>query len=106
MKWTAWIFGSVAAAALMAGCGGERRGDAGTAGEGAETGTMPGDAGVTSDTAMPETGATGAARADTSQAGARLQPDTNNPAPGPDTASWNPSDTIRPPGDTAANPSR
>jgi hypothetical protein len=98
MTWTSWIFGSVAAAALMAGCGGERRGeDAGTAAE-TETGTMPGDAGVTSDTAIPE--ASGAAGADTA-GGARIQPDTNNPAAtGTDTASRNPGDTVRPSGDT------
>lgn len=107
MKWTTWVFGSVAAAALMAGCGGDRRGnDAGTAGAGAETGTMPGDAGLTSDTAIPQSGETGAAAGtDTAQGGARIQRDTNNPATGADTASRNPSDTVRPPDDTT-NPSQ
>jgi hypothetical protein len=99
MTWTSWVFGSVAAAALMAGCGGERRGeDAGTAGARTETGTMQGDAGVTSDTAMPE--ARGATGADTA-GGARMQPDTNNPAAtGTDTASPTPGDTVRPSADT------
>jgi hypothetical protein len=99
MTWTSWIFGSVAAAALIAGCGGEQRGeDAGTAGAETETGTMQGETGVTSDTAMPE--ASGATGADTA-GGARIQRDTNNPAAtGTDTASRNPGDTVRPRGDT------
>jgi hypothetical protein len=109
MTWTSWVFGSVAAAALIAGCGGERRGDdAGTADAGTETGTMQGEGAVTSDTAIPEAGGTGAARtgADTAQGGARIQRDTNNPATGSDTTSRNQSDTVRPSGDTTANPSQ
>jgi hypothetical protein len=76
MKWTPWLFGSLTAA-LIAGCGGERRNDdTGTTG-GAETesGTMPGDThpgavtGGTSDTA--------AAATDTSQTDTvRRNPDT------------------------------
>jgi hypothetical protein len=86
MKWTARVFGSVAVAALLAGCGGERPGDnARTAGAGTETGTMQDNAGVSTDTA---------------QAGTRLRGDTNNPATGSDTASLNPGDTARPSGDT------
>ena len=104
MQWTTWVFGPVAAAALMTGCGGDRRGnDAGTPGAGTETGTMRDNAGQTSDTAIPQSGDTAAAT-DTAQGGARIQRDTNNPATGADTA--NPGDTVRPTSDTATNPSQ
>jgi hypothetical protein len=50
MKWTPWLLGSVTAA-LIAGCGGDRRNnDTGTAG-GAETGTIQGGAATATDTA-------------------------------------------------------
>jgi hypothetical protein len=109
MTWTSWVFGSLAAAALVIGCGGGRQGDdAGTAGAGTETGTMQGDAGVTSDTAIPQAGGAGATGTgtDTGQGGARIQRDTNNPATGSDTASLNPGDTVRPSGDTTGTRSQ
>lgn len=102
MKWTPWLFGSLTAALLTVGCGGDRRNnEEGTAGTGTETGTMQDDAGTTADTAIPQTGDTGAT--DTA-GGARIHRDTNNPtgtgAGAPDTASAIPSDTVRPPSDT------
>jgi hypothetical protein len=56
MKWTPWLFGSVAAA-LIAGCGGERGNDdtGATGGAETETGTMQGGTGATRDTSQSDT---------------------------------------------------
>jgi hypothetical protein len=109
MKWTPWLFGSLAAM-FIAGCGGERRGDTGTTADtGTETGTM-GDAGTASDTAIPGTDtartgtSTGATSSDTARGGARITGDTNRPNPGTGatTGAGAPSDTARDVHDSAA----
>jgi hypothetical protein len=89
MKWTPWLFGSLAAA-LIAGCeGGRRNNDTGAAGGAeTETGTVPGGAGTTTDTMRTDTtgaqpGATGGT-GDTARTGPRIQSDTMRP--GADTA--------------------
>jgi hypothetical protein len=68
MKLTPWLFGSLTAA-LIVGCGGDRRNnDTGTAGgTGTESGTMQGGTGTTTDTAMhmSDSSATGAMGSDT-----------------------------------------
>ena len=62
MKWTPWLFGSLAAA-LIAGCGGDKRNDNDTSGAaGTETGTMRGGTGMMTDT-------TAAATTDTAHSG-------------------------------------
>jgi hypothetical protein len=84
MKWTPWLFGSLAAV-MIASCGDRRDNDAGTpGGAGAESGTMQGGA-TTTDTAVPTTGATdtaGGVSSDTAHGGARMRSDTNKPTPG------------------------
>jgi hypothetical protein len=82
MKRTPWLFGSLTAA-LIAGCGGDRRNtDTGTTG-GAESGTMQGGAGTATDTAMRSTdttgiqpGATGGMSSDTARTGSRMHNDS------------------------------
>ena len=59
MKWTPWLLGSLAAA-LIAGCGGDRRNNGDTSGAaGTETGTMQGGTGTTMDTNAAATTDTG-----------------------------------------------
>jgi hypothetical protein len=87
MKWTPWLFGSLAAV-LVAGCGGERRNDGtGTPDAGTESGTRQGGTGTTVDTALPtpDTSAGTATRgtsSDTAHGGTRIHQDTNRPSTG------------------------
>ena len=90
MKWTPWLLGSLAAA-LIAGCGGDRRHDetGAAGGTGSESGSMQGGAtGAATDTSMrpadsaaAQPGA-GAMTADSARTGARIQGDTNRSGAG------------------------
>jgi hypothetical protein len=97
MKWTPWLFGSLAAI-MIASCGGDRRDDTGTAGDpGTETGTMQG--GAATDTSA--TPGTGDITSDTAHGGSRMHGDTNQPATG-----GTEGDTARTTSDTGAGTSQ
>jgi hypothetical protein len=79
MKSTPWIWGTLTAA-MIVGCGGDRRNtDTGAAaGSGTETGTMQSGAGTT-DTAVPSTGSSmNGMSSDTAHADAGMHSDMNN----------------------------
>jgi len=78
MKWTPWLCGSLAAA-LIAGCGGDRRnndtGAAGTAGS--DSATMQGGTAAPSDTAMSSMGDSAGMSSDSLRSGSRMRMDTS-----------------------------
>jgi hypothetical protein len=90
MKWTPWLLGPLAAA-LIAGCGGDRRHDetGAAGGTGSESGSMQGgatgaatDTGMqVSDSAAAQPGA-GAMTADSARTGARIHSDSNRSGAG------------------------
>jgi hypothetical protein len=90
MKWTSWLFPSLVAA-LIAGCGGDRRHDetGAAAGTGTESGSMQGGAtGAATDTSMraADSAATqpgaGAMTADSAGTGSRIHSDSNSSGAG------------------------
>ena len=84
MKWTPWLVGSLAAA-LIAGCGGERRNsDTGaTSGTMSDSSTMQSGApGAAADTAgmsgRSDTGMAGSMNSDSARTGSRMHKDTSS----------------------------